>query len=248
MFIEYGELSTELYQLTKPIGTSLAGDIEFYQAELLKSDGKVLEAGVGTGRLLIPFLKAGIDIVGVDISPQMLSVCRQNGAEHGVDTVLYEQDLEALDLPYEFTHIIMPTGSFGLLPGRKTALKVLTLFKEHLKENGTIIIDLELPIEFIPGTSSVHSFPLSPNTGILFTETRVEVDWIEQKTVSLHRYEKWKQGALTKTELSQFTLHWYGLSEFESMLKDVGFRNIEIIFDYGTSTKYKYIVTFKAHL
>ena len=30
MFIEYGELSTMLYEHTKPIGCSIVGDIEYY--------------------------------------------------------------------------------------------------------------------------------------------------------------------------------------------------------------------------
>ncbi len=248
MFIEYGELSTELYQLTKPIGMSLAGDLEFYRDHLLKTNGKVLEAGVGTGRLLIPFLNAGIDIVGVDVSPQMLRMCRQNCSEHGVETELYEQDLLSLTLPHQFTSIIMPTGSFSLLPGRTAALKVLSLFKEHLKKSGTILIDLELPTNFVPGTSTVHSFPLTQDSGILFTDTALELDWTEQKMISLHRYEKWEQGVLTKSELSQFVLYWYGLKEFESILSDVGYKNIEIIFDYGTSPEYRCIATFIARV
>lgn len=241
MFIEYGELSTELYQLTKPIGTSLAGDLEYYQSLLRKLGGTVLEAGVGTGRLLIPFLKAGIDILGVDVSPHMLTMCRQNCEQHGVETKLYEQDLRSLNLPHQFDNIIMPTGSFGLLPGRTAALQALTLFKRHLKSNGKIIIDLRFPLDFVPGTSSIRSCPLSADSGLLFTNTALELDWAEQKTISLHRYEKWEQGCLTKSELSQFVLYWYGLREFEFILRDVGYKNIEVVFDYGTSQTYQSI-------
>ncbi|HWI61375.1 MAG TPA: class I SAM-dependent methyltransferase [Symbiobacteriaceae bacterium] len=40
-----------------------------------------MDAGCGTGRLLIPLLAAGFDVDGADISPDMLALCRAK-AEH----------------------------------------------------------------------------------------------------------------------------------------------------------------------
>ena len=37
----------------------------------------MLEVGCGTGRILIPTARAGIEIVGLDLSPHMLAVCRE---------------------------------------------------------------------------------------------------------------------------------------------------------------------------
>lgn len=34
MFKEYGELSTKLYEITKPVGYSMGGDIEYYYEKL----------------------------------------------------------------------------------------------------------------------------------------------------------------------------------------------------------------------
>ena len=48
MFIEYGELSTLFYEITKPVGTELDGDITAYKEHLGATEGKILEAGVGT--------------------------------------------------------------------------------------------------------------------------------------------------------------------------------------------------------
>lgn len=243
MFVEYGELSTELYQLTKPVGTSLGGDLEYYRNKLMAFGGKALEAGVGTGRLLIPFLKAGIDIAGVDVSPHMLEACRQNCLRNAVKAELFLQDLLELELPHKFDTIIMPTGSFCLLPGHSAAMQVLAAFKNHLKEKGRLIVDLTLPTDFFPEQSNVHSFPTSSDSGILFTTTPVEIDWAAQKTVTIHRYEKWVRGELIKSELSQFILHWYGLAEFKAMLETAGYSHIEIVFDYGRSGKYESIAT-----
>lgn len=47
MYSNYGPLCTELYDLTKPVGFSIGGDMERLQG----LTGKVLEAGGGSGRV-----------------------------------------------------------------------------------------------------------------------------------------------------------------------------------------------------
>lgn len=74
MHEEYGELSTLFYELTKPVGHSLEGDIEYYLGKLQGTKGRVLEAGVGTGRVLIPLLLNGFIADGVDSSAEKSSL------------------------------------------------------------------------------------------------------------------------------------------------------------------------------
>src|SRR5437870_1472072 len=40
---------------------------------------RLLEVGIGTGRMAVPLTNAGVRIVGTDISPKMLAVLRQKG-------------------------------------------------------------------------------------------------------------------------------------------------------------------------
>jgi SAM-dependent methyltransferase len=49
---------------------------------------RVLELGVGTGRLAIPIAARDVDVVGVDTSPEMLARLRTRDAEHRVSTIL----------------------------------------------------------------------------------------------------------------------------------------------------------------
>jgi phosphatidylethanolamine/phosphatidyl-N-methylethanolamine N-methyltransferase len=62
--------------------------------------GSVLEVGVGTG-LSLPDYKRDLDIVGIDLSREMLEKARQRVAEHGLTNVkgLYEMDAAELDFP-----------------------------------------------------------------------------------------------------------------------------------------------------
>ena len=52
-------------------------DVNFFVALAKELEAPVLEIGCGTGRVLIPIAQAGIDVVGLDLSPTMLEVCRR---------------------------------------------------------------------------------------------------------------------------------------------------------------------------
>jgi 2-polyprenyl-3-methyl-5-hydroxy-6-metoxy-1,4-benzoquinol methylase len=51
------------------------GDVEFYVALAVESGGTVLDIGCGTGRILIPTASAGVSIIGLDKSVEMLDIC-----------------------------------------------------------------------------------------------------------------------------------------------------------------------------
>ncbi|MBN1364841.1 MAG: class I SAM-dependent methyltransferase [Syntrophaceae bacterium] len=61
----------------------------------------MLDIGIGTGLGSILFLKAGLEIHGIDISPQMLDVCRSKGFSflhlHDLSKPPYPFDSESMD-------------------------------------------------------------------------------------------------------------------------------------------------------
>jgi len=234
MFKEYGELSTMLYHHTKPIGRSVGGDIEFYADSLKGVTGGVLEAGVGTGRVLIPLIQQGFDVDGVDLSAEMLAQCKANLDKHGVTAGLFQQDLTTLDLPRKYGAIIMPTGSFCLLP-RSLVNKVLNSFFHHLEPGGKVLIDIIMPTDFTVGETSQYATQLTDGTGILFTSYSQSIDWHGQKVSYTHRYELLKSGQVEQTEISRFIVHWYGIQEFEMLLKAAGFADISHVIGYGSA-------------
>ena len=244
MFKEYGELATILYELTKPAGHSINGDIEYFLRNLEGIPGPVLEAGVGTGRMLVPLLRQGLAVDGVDISDEMLSRCKLNMEKHGVSAELYLQDLTALSLPKKYGAIIMPTGSFCLIPAYR-AKEVLTSFANHLLPGGKLIVDIIFPTDFKKGETFYKTYPLRDSTGILYTNSHVEIDWFQQKTSHIIKYELLSGGEIQKTEVSNFTLYWHGVREFDALLESIGFVDICHELNYGAGGDPN-IVTFMA--
>ncbi len=245
MFISYGELSSQFYEASKPSGQEISGDISYYMSRIPK-DRSVLEAGVGTGRLLVSFLKAGYKIDGLDRSESMLDICRQNLDRENLKSQLFLKDLEDFYREDSYDTIIVPTGSFCLL---ENPLKVLQNFHRSLKEDGTIIIDLYYPKDFSPGEISNRYCQLSKEEGILLTSYNKELDFIEESSYSILKYEKFREGRLVQTELQDFKSYWYSLKEFKDMLEGLGFHSISISSDYKYleyPTASSEIITFEA--
>lgn len=64
-----------------------------------KLSGRVLEVGVGTG-LSLPDYKPSLEIVGIDLSPDMLEKARERVAEDGLSNVTGLHEMDAGDLTF----------------------------------------------------------------------------------------------------------------------------------------------------
>jgi len=83
-----------------------------------QSDGRVLEVGVGTG-LSLPDYKRHLEVVGIDLSPDMLEKARERVADEGLDHVTGLHEMDASDLKF-------PDGSFDTV----VAMYVMTVVPE----------------------------------------------------------------------------------------------------------------------
>ena len=124
-------------------------DLEFYLDAAREAGSPVLEIGSGTGRVLIPIARAGIEITGLDLSPSMLSVCRQRLLAEP-DPVrarveLVEGDMRRFDLGLSFNLATIPFRAFQHLVSVEDQLACLGSIRRHLVPGGTLILDLFNP-------------------------------------------------------------------------------------------------------
>ncbi|WP_062050968.1 class I SAM-dependent methyltransferase [Bacillus sp. JCM 19034] len=248
MFSYYHKLSSEVYDLDKPIGHSF-GDAEFYSERLSTCKGNILEPGVGTGRILIPLLEEGLKVDGFDVSQEMLSICRHNCETRGLTPTLFQERMESFSLPTMYEAIIVPTGTFLLLHKREDSIKALNNFYQHLSHQGKLILDIFLQTDLSIGSVSTKALETKNGDLITLEQKKVEIDYINQYTISHNRYEKWQNGTLIQTELERFPLRWYGVEEFKMILEQIGFKDIIITADYKFGqypSNSSQIITFEA--
>jgi ubiquinone/menaquinone biosynthesis C-methylase UbiE len=76
--------------------------------------GAILDAGVGTGRNM-PFYPPGGEVVGIDLSPQMLTQARKRKARLGIAVELREVDVLTTDFPDGRFDFVIATFLFCVL-------------------------------------------------------------------------------------------------------------------------------------
>jgi SAM-dependent methyltransferase len=251
-FTHYGKLCTEVYELTKPINGEYP-DVPYFIQHLSNINGKILEAMVGTGRLLIPLLEAGLNVEGIDASPEMLTACRKNCLARRLSPVLHEGSIENLNLPSKFSAIVVTLGSFMLLGKRTAAIAALQAFARHLEPKGQIFVDFSLPIGSFKTEYAVEQRePITcPDNSVILMQTSSRIDWMEQIEHTLIRYEKWKDGKLVETELQHLPLHWFGREEFMMCLREHQYTDITLCANYNdelSPSSYNDLLCFSATL
>lgn len=125
------------------------GDVKLYVDFAVESRGPVLELGCGTGRILIPVAKAGINITGLDKSEEMLNICRRKLENELPETrnrvKLVHADISDFNLGSEYALVTIPYGPFNNLISVEEQLRCLNCIKQHLTHNGTLVLDLFYP-------------------------------------------------------------------------------------------------------
>src|SRR5512145_2701446 len=98
---EYYGMMAELWDLFR--GDTSTWDDRFFYLDVVKKYGApVLDVGCGTGRILLDFMRQGIDIDGVDNSPDMLALLKQKAESLNVHPTVYQQKMDQLDLPRKY--------------------------------------------------------------------------------------------------------------------------------------------------
>src|SRR5947207_15921132 len=111
---EYTGMMADAWDLLR--GDTSTWSDRFFYRDLIGQHGQpALDVGCGTGRLLLDFLAQGIDIDGVDNSPEMIELCRQKAHRLGLRPALFQQPMEDLQLLRAYHTIIVPSSSFQLV-------------------------------------------------------------------------------------------------------------------------------------
>jgi 2-polyprenyl-3-methyl-5-hydroxy-6-metoxy-1,4-benzoquinol methylase len=115
----------------------------FFYLDLIKRYGQpVLDVGCGTGRLLLDYLAQGIDIDGVDNSPEMLAICRQKAQQRGLSVKFYMQYLEDLNIPRKYKVILIPSSSIQLIIDPDMVRRALQNIHDHLLPGGVLVASI----------------------------------------------------------------------------------------------------------
>jgi len=158
--------------------------------ELVK--GRVLDVGCGAGRHSLYLQKKGFDVLGIDISPLAIKVCRLRGLKKAEVMSIEDVDFK----PKSFGTIIMMGNNFGLFGSFRKARKLLRKFHEMTSENALIIVDTRNPYKTDnPAHLEYHRF--NKERGRMGGQVRIRIrfgkyatKWFDYLMVSNEEMEK----------------------------------------------------------
>ncbi|MCD4707579.1 MAG: class I SAM-dependent methyltransferase [Candidatus Sabulitectum sp.] len=109
----------------------------------LANGGRVLELGIGTGRVALPLKEKGIDIHGIDASPAMIGKLRAK--PYGNDIPITFGDFSEVPVEGKFDLIFVVFNTFFSLTTQETQLKCLQNVAKHLTMKGKFLIEAFVP-------------------------------------------------------------------------------------------------------
>lgn len=221
-------------------------DAAFWRAiAATTSDGPLLELGCGTGRVLLPLARAGYEITGLDLSPQMVERCRiklqAEPAETRDRVTLLVADMTSFDLGRRFGAVFCAFNSFHHLRTVEQQLACLERCRTHLTPTGTLVLDL-----FNPDPAPRDARGDDPSGDQAIAET---VDWTGGRRIrrwmatpdydrSLQcnecemTYEVIEADGTTRRLTETFPLRFLYRYELEHLLARSGFRIAVLYGDY----------------
>jgi ubiquinone/menaquinone biosynthesis C-methylase UbiE len=208
-----------------------------------------LDVACGTGRLLVPYLRAGLDVDGCDVSADMIALCREKAEREGLSPTLFVQAMHELDPPRKYKTIVV-CGGFGLGSTREQDALALRRFYEHLEPGGMLVLDNENPYsgaypwrywlkaerEAIPRSwealETAERRRGSDGAEYALLSRVLDLDPLEQTASYEMRAGMWLNGELVREEKHTLRINFYFRNELLLLLDRAGFTDIVVQGDH----------------
>lgn len=212
----YSGLISELYALLR----SSDPDPSLYARFIARSGEPALELGCGDGDPMLDLLEQGLDVEGVDVSPDMLRRARERAAARGLWPVLHCVAMEDMRLHRRFRSIFLAGATFCLLHDDDAALAALKAIAAHLEPHGSVLIPLFVPH---PATTPQVLRELRRPDGSVLRVTALDAvrDEVARVQTTRLRYERVCNGA-TEVDERAWRLHWYEREQFSELVRSAG--------------------------
>ncbi len=111
--------------------------------------GSALEFAVGSGRIALPLSAAGVQVTGIDLSPDMLAVMR---SRPGGDAIAaHHGDMTTTDLGKRYPLVYLVFNSIFNLLTQDEQVRCFQNAARHLEDDGVFLIEAAVPSAWLRG-------------------------------------------------------------------------------------------------
>lgn len=158
----------------------------------IEKESLICELGCGTGSMTRLLAKAGYDMIGIDLSEEMLDIARYEHPEEESDILYLNQDMREFELFGTVAAVVSVCDSMNYLTSEEDLLQVFRLVNNYLDLGGYFIFDMK---------TEYHYEVLMGNRTIVDNREECSLIWE-------NFYDKEKQ-------LNQYDITIYSKAEFE---------------------------------
>lgn len=108
-----------------------------------RGDERVLDLACGSGRHSLELRRRGHQVVGADISADLIEIARRDAGEAGLDVEFVEADLRELDFDAEFDLVLnLNDGAIGYLESDEENVRSFEVISRALRPGGRNLVQL----------------------------------------------------------------------------------------------------------
>jgi SAM-dependent methyltransferase len=127
-------------------------DLPLWRALVAETGGPVLDVGAGTGRVALELAAADVEVVALDLEPELLEALTARAARRGVSVETIAADARSFDAGAgRFAAVIVPMQTLQLLPDAAARAEFFAAAKRALKPGGLVAIALADALESFDG-------------------------------------------------------------------------------------------------
>lgn len=189
----------------------------------IANNQNILDLACGAGRHSIYMASKGNSVTGIDLASNSIEEAKSKAKEKGISKKLQFQveDMRDFELNTKFDFILNLFTSFGYFETKAENESVLDCAKNHLNENGILVIDY------------LNSQHVRANGEERYTKTISEIDF------TIHKYFE-KDFVIKEIEVNEYgkiskfreQVQLFELEEIQTMLENLGFQVINHFGDY----------------
>lgn len=204
-------------------------DIPFWIKVAQEAGGPVLEAGCGTGRILLRLLEKGIDAEGFDSSRPMIERFRVKARGRGWAKRAVVADMREFSLPRRYARVICAFNGFAHCETSEDQIRALRSIRQHLEPGGALVLHMSYPGPKYwldpDGVPTLEIEARNPASGRLVqmwdTRTKDPVAQIQRSEVEIREIEE--DGRAAASFRSATSQRWVYRFELELLFRVSGF-------------------------
>ena len=196
-----------------------------------KGRGLLLDLACGTGSVSVRLAEKGYEVIGVDLSPEMLSEAQNKAYSAGQNILFLCQDMTALDLYGTVDAAVCTLDGLCHLPDEESLSAALRKVSLFMNPGGVFLFDVNSVYK--------HRAVLGNNTFVYDTD---EVYCVWQNTLlsdgvavqmDLDFFEPVSDAGDYVRQSERFTERAYPRETLEAMLKKAGFTVLDVFDGYS---------------